>query len=187
MKTLFGVLIASLALLTLPELAAAQSRPSASPRTYGVSLMGGLGGSIDEDDAGVDNAVFQLGASVMTEGTVRVGIRLGQFQFASEDTLGDLLDPGLTYLTAAGEYTFGETTYQSGLFVGIGLYDLDGVSRLTGDDLSSTEIGFTAGATGEFDVSGRLSFIAELTGHVLPGGEAQFFAAGLVGFRYYVK
>lgn len=173
-----------LATAALPSPAAAQGTTTTLD-TFTLGIMLGVGGSIDESDTGLDNLTFQLSGSVVTEQNVEVGFRVGQMTFGSEELLGDVFDSDLTYLTFAGEYTFGETTYQSGVFFGLGLYRFSGTEIFTAESVETTKFGLTLGVTGEFDVSDRFGILAELSGHAVPGGPAEFFGAGLVGLAIY--
>lgn len=147
---------------------------------FTISFMGGIGGSVDEDDPGYDNTALQLGGSFSTDKNTVVGLRLGRIEFGNDERLGNLFDAQVTYLTLAGEYRFSESYYESGLFFGLGFYDIEGTRPLLGEQ-SETRIGMTGGATGDFDVTERIAIVAELVGHVVPGAEAEFFATGLVG------
>ena len=147
---------------------------------FAISFMGGIGGSVDEDEPGYDNTTLQLGGSFSTDKNTVVGLRLGRIEFGSDERLGDLFDVQVTYVTLAGEYRFSESYYESGLFFGLGFYDIEGTRVFTGKE-SEIRLGITGGATGDFDVTERLAVVAELVGHVVPGSEAQFFATGLVG------
>lgn len=187
LKTPFGVLAAALVSIASPGVATAQSSNMGDVHTFTLSLMGGVGASIDEDQAGYDNSALQVGLSVVTEGNVKVAARVGALGFGSTERLGNLLDVDLSYATIAGEYTFGEVAYESGIFFGVGAYRLEGTRAFTGESVSSTRLGVTGGLTGEFDLTRRLGFLAELSLHLVPGGEAEVFTAGLVGLAIYVK
>ncbi len=186
-STSFSLAAAALALLFVaPGLLSAQGS-STGNYTFKIGLMGGLGGSIDEDDPGLDNSTIQLSGSMVTEANVQVGVRLGKMEFGTEQSLGDLFDAELTYATIAGEYTFGEVGYVSAVFLGLGVYELEGIDLPTGAGVSNTRVGVTLGASGEFDISKRLGVIAELSAHLLPSGEAQFFGSGLIGIAAYFR
>ncbi len=187
LKTLSGALAAALFVLAAPGPAGAQAGTSANVHTFTLSFMGGLGGSIDEDRGGYDNRVLQLGFSVATESSVEVAARVGSQGFGSDEVVGKLLDADLSYATIAGEYTFGERGYESGIFLGFGAYRFEGTRRFTGEAVSSSRVGVTGGLTGEFDVTERIGFLAELSLHLVPGAEAEVFANGLVGLAIYLK
>lgn len=183
-KLLVAFSILVLGLVAQPRQAAAQATATTLD-TFTLSVMLGVGGSIDESETGLDNFTFQLGGSVVTEANVEVGFRIGQMGFGSDEVLGDAFDVDLTYLTVAGEYTYGEATYQSGVFIGLGLYRFEAIELFTAQSLSTTKFGLTLGVTGEFDISDRFGILAELSGHAVPGAPAEFFAAGLVGLAIY--
>jgi hypothetical protein len=184
LKLHFVIPILVLALAATPRQARAQATVTTLD-TFTLGVMLGVGGSIDESDTGLDNLTFQISGSVVTEPNVEVGFRLGQMSFGSDERLGDVLDSDMTYLTFAGEYTFGEATYQSGMFIGLGLYRFAGTEIFTTKSISTTKFGLTLGVTGEFDLSDRFGILAELSGHAVPGAPAEFFGAGLVGLAIY--
>ena len=185
-QSLLIAAVAAITLLAAPGQASAQAAAGIN-HTFSLSLLGGLGGSIDEDGPGFDNSTLQLGGSVVMEGNVEVGVRLGQMDFGGDRALGRLLDAELSYATIAGEYGFGETGYQSSIFIGIGLYQLEGIEVGTGLARDETRVGLTLGVTGDFDLTRRLGIVAELSAHALPSGEAQFFGSALVGVAAYFK
>lgn len=185
-KILVILLVAVAVLLAASAPVSAQTS-STGNYVFKVGLMGGAGGSIDEDKPGYGNSAFQLHGSVVLESNSQVGLRIGSLDLGSDQPLGDLFDAGLTYLTVAGEYTFGEMGYVSSLFAGIGVYELEGTHQLTGAAVSNTRVGLTLGATGEFNISKSFGVVGELSAHALPSGEAQFFASGMVGLAYYFK
>jgi hypothetical protein len=163
------------ALLLLPGAARAQEL-----YTFTASLLGGIGGSLDADPGdGLDNTGFQLNLTMVTEPRTHVGFRLGQLALDSEDRFGSLSEAELSYVTVAGEYRFPQSYYESGLYIGLGGYRLDG-SR-GGSDEQDTAIGLNLGVTGEFEVTPWLGVLIELSGHYADLDEAQFFALGHAG------
>jgi len=148
--------------------------------TYTVSALGGLGGSFGDDEGGFDNTSFSLGLSLLREDRVHVGVRLGQIEFASDDRVAGLADASLSYLVAGGEYRFVEDYYESGLFLGLGAYELEGDTLLGVQD-SETEVGFVLGVTGEFEINRRLGFLVEVLGHVTSMQGNTAFGTGQVG------
>lgn len=179
-KLAIPLLMAAAMVALAPGEAAAQAAKGRLLDKFTLSLMGGLGGSVDENEAGYDNGILQLAGSFSTDQNVEVGLRIGRLSTGSDERLGDLFDAQVTYVSLAAEYGFAEAYYESGLFFGIGYYDIEG-SRPFGGVESETRLGLTGGATGDFEVTDRLSIVAELTGHAVPGAEAQFFATGMVG------
>lgn len=177
------IFVVAIAIAAAGGLGAASAPPaSAQLNTYTVTALAGVGGSVDQDESGVGNPAFQLGFSAIIEQEVSLGLRLGSIDYASGDRIGPLFDPGLRYLTASGEYTFSEDYYDSVVFIGIGLYDLEG--RRAGRTESDTSIGGVLGVGGEFDMTRRLGFRVELSAHYLPGATAEFFILGLGGLAF---
>ncbi|MGB6361838.1 MAG: hypothetical protein WBG64_04140, partial [Thermoanaerobaculia bacterium] len=155
---------------------------------YNINLLVGLGGSVDEDDAGFGNFDFQLGAAVFVEANTQVALRLGRMYWGDDDLLGDLTAPQLTYLTVVGEYRdrrgfFSGALFDSALFAGLGAYNLDGIG-LDGEDEDQTSIGLTVGASGDFDVSKRFAIRLEVSGHYAGLDHAKIFVMLNVGMAY---
>ncbi len=149
------------------------------------SILLGLGGSVDESDPGYGNVSFQLGFAAFIEDRTQIAIRLGQLGFDDADALGGLFGPDLTYITLSGEYRgrrgfFSGALFDSGMFIGLGVYKLDG-TRADGVEEDSTSVGLTVGVSGDFDVSRRLAIRIEGSGHVTDLDEAQFFILGHAG------
>ena len=168
-----------------PPPAAAQAQ---EPYNFSASVMGGVGGSTDADPGdGVDNLAFQLGFKLVTQPRTQLGFRLGRFEVGSGDRFGSLTDAELTYATVAGEYRLREPFYDSGVFLGLGLYRLDGTSVLGGDGGDETAPGLTLGVSGDFAINRRLSFLLELGGHYVDFDEANVFVTGLAGVGFHFR
>jgi hypothetical protein len=167
----FGLKIAVAAALlaAVPGAAAAQRLYN-----FSVSALGGIGGATDANPGGgIGNPSYQLGFAVVTEPGTLVGLRLGTIDFGSNQ-VGNLVDASLNYLTVAGEYRFQESYFDSGLYLGLGGYQLKG-TRPGGGSNDKTAIGLALGATGEFTLSRRLGVLIELSGHYSDLDEAKFF------------
>ena len=163
------------ALLLLPGAARAQEL-----YTFTASVLGGLGGSLDADPGDdLGNTGFQLNLTMVTEPRTQVGFRLGRLGLDSQDRFGSLSEADLSYVTVAGEYRFPQSYYESGLYLGLGGYRLEGTRG--GQDESDTAVGLTLGVTGEFKVTQWLGVLVELSGHYADLDEAQFFALGHAG------
>ncbi|MGB6334612.1 MAG: hypothetical protein WBG96_03240, partial [Thermoanaerobaculia bacterium] len=155
---------------------------------YNVNLLVGLGGSLDENDAGFGNPVLQFGAAIYIESNTQVALRVGSMDWGDNDLLGDLIAPQLTYATVAGEYRdrrgfFSGALFDSALFAGLGVYNLEGIG-LDGGAQSQTAIGFTAGTSGDFDVSKRFAIRLEVSGHYAGLDHAKIFVMLNVGMAY---
>jgi hypothetical protein len=163
------LLAAVLLLLAAAGAATAQERYS-----YTVTLSPSIGGSFSE---GTDNGGVQAGFSWRTQPRTAVGIRLGSFGL-SGDQVGAIESPTFRYATIAGEYRFQELYYESGVFFGLGLYQL-------GNGAESEEgPGLTLGVSGDFPINKRLSVVIELSGHYADIDAASTYAGAHVGLAY---
>ena len=174
-RTLLISTLSLLGLLLCSGMATAQDKYN-----FSAALSAGFGGPLDADepDPGVGNGSFQGLFSWITQPRTRVGVRIGQIDMGDE-LLGNIFDPEMLYATISGEYRFQESTYQSGVFLGLGIYSLDGAN----DDDSS--LGLTIGFTGDFPVADRWSILAELAGHYADLEGAQAFGTLHVGVSYH--
>jgi len=177
-KKLVQILCMSGLFLSAPAVMA-----QATSYDFVASALIGVGGGLDEDDVGFGSGTFQLGIAMPTESDILVGLRLGQMSFDSDDSVGDLTDFSLTYATVVGEYVFAESYYTSGIFFGLGAYELDATNVLGGDG-SDTSAGLTLGLTGEWDVTRRWGFRVEIAGHYLASTEISTVASALAGATY---
>lgn len=144
-----------------------------SPYTYTVGLQVGLGGSPDDQpDVGFDNFGWQALFSMNLETSTRWGARVGEIALD-----GGGFDADLRYLTVAGEYLFAEPLLDSGLYLGLGYYDLD----VFGGD---SGLGLVVGVTGDLHLTDRFSLLLELSGHYADLDATHFFLMGHVGVGY---
>lgn len=163
------LLAALLLLLGGAGSAAAQERYS-----YTVTLSPSIGGSLSE---GTDSSGVQAAFSWRTQPRTAVGIRFGSIGL-SGDQVGTLEGPTFRYATIAGEYRFQELYYESGVFFGLGLYQL-------GNGVDSEEgPGLTLGVSGDFPINKRLSVVIELSGHYADIDAASTYANASVGLAY---
>ena len=169
-----------LALVVLPGAAGAQEL-----HTYTVGLLGGLGGSVDADPGdALDNTGFQLNLAMITDPKTHVVVRLGRLGLDSDEVFGSLRDAELTYATIGGEYRFRQVYYDSGVYLGLGGYRLEGIDG--GDqDVRDTSIGLAAGVTGEFRINRWMGVLVEISGHWVDFDEAQIFAMGHGGLAFH--
>lgn len=162
-------------LLTLaPSRAEAQGR-----RNLRLSLLAGVGGSVDEDQAGLGNSSFQVGFAFETTTDTVLRVDVGAISFDQTDAIGRLADPSVEYVTVGGEYQFQEEIYRSGLFFGLGAYRLEGL--LAGQPEEETSIGLNLGATGDFAITDTVSVLGEIAFHVVESDIANLFATAHVG------
>jgi hypothetical protein len=175
---LLGRLLIAAALLGSPGAASAQQDEL---YTFTVGVLGGLGGSVDaEPGDSLSNPGLQLNLSMVTEPQTHLGLRLGQLALDDDEVFGSLTDADLTYVTLGGEYRFSERFYDSGVYIGLGGYRLEGTS-FAGSDEEDTALGLTIGLTGEFPITRWLGVLIELSGHYADLEEAQIFGMGHAG------
>ncbi len=167
-------------LLALPGAASAQD----DRYSFHASASLGIGGSLDANpDPGFDGESFQLGFSWVTQPRTRVGIRVGQLDFGAEEQLENLLGAELSWVNISGEYRYWDRFYESGIFVGLGLYDMDGLA-LDGSDGSDEAIGIVVGVTGDFPITQHFSAQIELAGHWAELDGTQLFGTLHGGVSY---
>jgi hypothetical protein len=162
----------------------AGAAPAEEKYPYRVSAFYGLGGSLDggdDDSSSLDNGTFQLGFSWISDTDILVGVRYGEIGFDDEG-IGGRVGSDLRYATIGGEYLFNEGYYTSGVYLGLGWYDVDE------DDLgelpSDSAIGLALGLTGDFRLTQRFSILIELSGHYTDLDDADLLAMGHAGVAY---
>jgi len=159
--------------------------------TFTVNGLLGFGGSIDKTDPGFGNLNWQLGFSNTIERRTHFGIRVGGLGFGSTDQLGDLTNADLTYITLAGEYreraAAGSGRFlESGVFVGLGYFQLKGDSLLDGERISDGSLGLVVGVTGDLPLNRRrnLALRIEIQGQFADLDAASLFAMAQAGLSY---
>lgn len=141
---------------------------------FTVGALGGIGGSTDVDPGdGFDNTGVQVNLTMVTAPRTHVGFRIGRLALDDQEFFGTLNEAELTYLTLAGEYRFQESYYESGVYLGLGGYRLEG--ERFGEGEQDTSLGVVLGFNGEFKVNRWLGVVIELSGHYVDFEEAQVF------------
>lgn len=173
---LISKLLLLLALLFAPAAASAQESYS-----FTAGLFGGLGGSFDADPGDdLGNTGYQVSFSMVTEPRTHVGFRAGQLALDGDELFGSLRDAELSYVTVGGEYRASQGFYDSGLYIALGGYRLEGLA-FDDSDQSDTSIGLAIGVTGEFEINRWLGLVLELSGHYADFEDAQLFGMGHAG------
>lgn len=160
---------------------------------FAVGFMGGFGGATASEPGSttleqvyVRDDRFELGFQLLFNMEIRrgalFGVRVGQLDVELSSPLllsifGGPVESELTYATAVGEYRLSGGFYQSGLFLGLGYYAVDGQGIFEDD----TALGLTAGTTGDFEINDRWSILLEFSGHYADLETAQFFIMGQAG------
>lgn len=187
-KRFLAVSALLLCVLAMPGSAAAQGAYD-----FTIGVMGGIGGATDgEPDSGIGNIGLQVLFAAEKDSNTRFSARLGTMDLDTED-FDDVFffntsDATLTYLTLSGEYMFTEPNYESGIFIGLGLYEVTDVPAFSGNDFVIDEestIGLTLGATGDFQLNERWSILGEISGHYADLDYGRFFVMGHVGIGFH--
>ncbi|HEX4963637.1 MAG TPA: hypothetical protein VF173_22615 [Thermoanaerobaculia bacterium] len=173
---LLGRLLLIGGLLLLPGAAGAQEL-----YTYSVSLLGGIGGSFDANPGGsLTNSSFQLNLGMVTEPHTQLVLRAGKLALDKDNPFTTLLDADLQYLTIGGEYRARQGVLDSGLYLALGGYRLNG-TQIAGRDERETSVGVAVGATGELPLTRHVGILAEFSGHYVNFREVQFFGMAHAG------
>lgn len=166
--------------LALPAAVAAQDS-----HLFVASLSGGLGGSFDGGHGHeFDQTALQAGFGVLTNDRTFTMVRVGRLDFDAELDLDGLTRAELTYLTVAGEYRFQQPSYDFGIYLGLGGYQLEGRDALVGDSDESA-LGLAFGLTGDFDLTRRFSLVAEFSAHYAFLDHAQIYGLALGGVAFH--
>ena len=162
-----------------------QAAVAQEPYTFSATIQGSIGGAMgaDEPDPGLGNVGFQVGFSWVIQPRTHVVVRFGQVSF-SDERLETLFDPELSYAVIAGEYTYQESYYTSGIYLGLGIYNLEGIKA--GATSHDTSIGVAFGITGDFPMTRRFFILAELSAHYADLDQTQLFGFFHIGaaFRF---
>lgn len=175
---LFAISLLTLGALLVPVGAAAQE-----DQPLEASLLFGLGGSFDEDQAGLGNSGYQLGLSLGVARRTKVGVRIGEIGYDAGDFISNVRQPTFSYVTVSGEYTFSERYYESGIYLGLGAYQLEG--RVGNQAFDDSTLGLVLGVTGEFEITRRLGLVLEGAGHLADFGVARYFITFHGGLAYH--
>ncbi len=145
------------------------------------TVLGGVGGSQDvEPGDGFGNEVFQLGFTLVTEPQTGIDFRVGQMDLSGEEEFGRLHDAELTYLQVGGHYMFNEGYYDSGIYLGLGGYQLEG-GLADGTDESETALGGALYLLGDFTITRHIAMRVEISGHYVLFDDASLFAMAQAG------
>jgi len=174
-----------LAAIALTWLGLGLGAPLRAQEHRSLTLSGGIAGSLDEGGTGFSNPIVQLRFAIETSSHGNLAIRLGKMDFDQAD-IRQVRDFSVSYLSVVGEYMFDEPSHRSGLFVGLGFFDLDATrfDGMSGDDEGS--VGLVLGALGEFKIAERWFIYGEGSAAYTGLDVAHLFAnlqVG-VGFRF---
>lgn len=149
--------------------------------TFTVGVLGGVGGSPDTESSTFDRRSLQLNLQLETDARTQVGIRVGQIELGdSNEQLNGLFEPKLQFVSIGGEYRTRQSYYDSGIFIALGGYRLEGAGGS-----SQTAAGLSAGATGEFSFNRHFGVLAEIAAHYSDLDDLQYFATAQIGLAFH--
>jgi hypothetical protein len=149
--------------------------------TFTAGLLGGFGGSFDDSsDADLDHRAVEAAVGMVTNDRTLTMVRFGQLEFDSDLEVEGLRDAELTFLTIAGEYRFRQPSYDFGIYLGLGGYELAGEDFFAGE-VDDRGLGLALGFTGDFDLTRRLSVVVELSAHYAFLDRADLYGLALGG------
>lgn len=149
--------------------------------TFTAGLLGGFGGSFDQSsDADLDHRAIELAFGMVTNDRTLTMVRFGELEFDSDLSVEGLFDAELTFLTIAGEYRFRQPSYDYGVYLGLGGYQLSGEDPFEGE-VDDRGLGLALGFTGDFDLTRRLSVVVEISAHYAFLDRADLYGMALGG------
>lgn len=143
-------------------------------------VSGGAAGAFDvEESSDFGQEALQAGFGMYTDSRTLVVVRAGRLAIADGLAGSGLVDAELDYANVAGEYRFRQPAYDFGIFLGLGSYRL--AANGANGNRRQNELGAVLGFNGDFDLTRRLSFVAEVDLHYVPFEETRLYGAALVG------
>lgn len=176
-------LLTAICLLTCGALLVPAGAAAQEDQPLEASVLLSFGGSFDEDQSGLGNSGYQVGLSLGVGRRTKVGVRLGEIEYDPGDFISTISRPTFSYVTVGGEYTFSERYYESGIYLALGAYKLEGFQG--GLPFDDTTVGLTLGVTGEFEITRRLGLVIEGAGHFADFGPARYFITFHGGLAYH--
>lgn len=165
------------ACLALMALGASRQAEAASGYDFSLGVLAGVGGT-EETDSYTEQGFEVLGAMELYPRTFFV-VRYGQLSLDEDG--GSLGEGDLSYLTFSTEYKYNAGFYNSGLFIGLGYYDLQS------DDgfIDEGSFGFNLGVTGDIPITNHLGVLIELSGHYADLESTQILLMGHAGLIFH--
>ena len=173
-----AICLLSLAAVLAPAAARAQE-----DQPLEATVLFGMGGSYDEDQAGLTNSGYQVGLSLGIARRTKVGVRIGEIGYDTGDLIATVSSPTFSYVSVGGEYTFAERYYESGVYIALGAYKLEGFQG--GQPFDDSTLGVALGVTGEFEITRRLGLVIEGATHLADFGPARYFVTFYGGLGYH--
>jgi len=166
-----SLVVLCLAMMALGTSYKAEAEDSGYDFTLG--LLGGVGGTEETDS--YSEPSFEILGGMELYPRAFFMVRLGQIQL--DEKSGALPEGDLRYLTVSTEYRIPAGFYDSGLFIGLGYYDLRSDNGFTDE----TAFGVNLGVTGDIPLGKHLSVLIELSGHYADLDATQVLLMGHAG------
>lgn len=149
--------------------------------TFTAGILGGIGGSLDNSRSqSFDQRSYEVFFGALTNERTFAMVRYGSLRFDRNEDVGGLLDAKLRYLTVAGEYRFAQPTYDFGIYLGLGGYELSGRPPGLGRSIDQS-LGLAFGLTGDFDLTRHFSLVGEFSAHYAFLDRADLYGLALGG------
>lgn len=148
--------------------------------SFTASLAGGVAGVFDDQAASdFGHGAVQAGFGIFTDQRTLTTIRVGRIGLGNALEEAGLVDATIEYANVAGELRFRQAAYDFGFFLGLGAYRLS--ADRAGSGVDENALGLAAGFTGDFDLTRRLSLVAEANLHYAFFDDARIYGALFAG------
>lgn len=144
---------------------------------FSLGVLGGMGGTEETDS--YTNRGFQLFGAMELYPRTFFTLRAGQLTL--DEDRGSLPEGDLQYLTVATEYRYNAGFYSSGLFLGLGYYNVQS------DDgfFDESAFGVNLGVTGDIPLGTHWSVMLEFSGHYADMDTTQIMLMGHAGIAFH--
>ena len=153
------------------------AKAAGSGYDFTLGLLAGVGGT-EETDSYTGSSLQLLAGMELYPRTYFI-VRAGEL--ALEEDRGNLPEGDLRYLTISTEYRLPAGIYTSGLFIGLGYYDL----RSTSGFFDESAFGLNLGVTGDIPLGEHFSVLVEFSGHYADLDSTQILLMGHAGLAFH--
>lgn len=163
--------------LALMALGMSHKAEAESGYDFSLGVLGSIGGT-EETDSYTEQGFQIFGAMELyprTFFTVRYG------QLGLDQDSGTLPEGDLQFLTIGTEYRYPAGFYSSGLYIGLGYYDLQSDSGF----FDESAFGLNIGVTGDIPLTNNWSVMVEFSGHYADLESTQLLLMGSAGIAFH--
>lgn len=144
---------------------------------FSLGVLGGFGGTEDTDS--YTEQSFQIFGAMELYPRTFFTVRYGQL--ALDQDSGSLPEGDLSFLSVATEYRYPAGFYSSGLFIGLGYYDLQSDNGF----FDESAFGLNLGVTGDIPITPHWSVMLEFSGHYADLESTQLLLMGHAGIVFH--